>query len=1355
MSADDEAEPAQRGPPRRCRAKRLSALHSQQKASVKRRRAWLQTARGDKDKPVTQCLSLPPWYHAELDELSHLDSTPVHAVLAVWQKEKTLVAWFTAVLKFHVYKVNDAAPARLILQQTMAAASSAAQLASELLVPGPAAGSDHALLDAADRSERAAATTEVGAASASAGQQDDDSNSDWEQEYVTAVRAGWTAESVDTQHISSYSCRNIMPDRLYLELIKVLLNPGPAGRLGELAAAAESDPGSQALHKLVRRQLHEHGRYFLFWAHVDVSTAERPEIRHARIIPALFRVGADCQRDDVTLQDCRRCVPLSQVGTLLDSQHSGGAHLKDCHRTISDLYSGVPRKAVRLFAIHCNVCNRHDVRERNKKPPRAITVQYVRQRYTLDLIDMDSWQRTSTGLGQTNRYVAHMIDASSKLRWAVAIKKKTAAAVLEVVRHVFTQFGHPALLHTDNGTEFANKQLEQECRLWGTYMVHGRPYHPQSQGVIENPNGVLKRLMYRWRSSHPEHTDWTFVLSQVVSLLNFEHVHSVTGMKPAAHFQQLNVFSRVTQPLRPDERVVITAAEAAANVRLAWVAPCEVLPYDHAVDDTVDGHYTEDSDDVSGMARVTVTTPTATGADTVSAGFTLSTVSASSSPLSQPAQPATAAATTPTATPAAAARPSTRRPLPAAAAVASARPTRRAAAVRKAARPKGAASLSVPSHYDSEQMQLLQPGQYGDFEGDEWDRDLLPQVRQQLQRQGTIANGDCGPAAGYGVCQGSVASEQQAAQLRRDVLVWSDTTSGQLYYLNHSTAELRQVPPALPDMQGLWRRDRAWVTPDFFTVLGGMVQRNIFLLVRTISQHNGTVNCGIRLLTNGGTLIKTEREDMGCVFFQVQLPHQTGHFEVVCDRSGRARWAADDPAVECLWACMLKIKVDRSVRDMRQKMLTAAANRINTANETFLQGDCAWLTVPAAIVERVTNKLKRKREKIAAFAGKMLVRILSMHTVNIGDDSAQVPAQHFAVYACSGQLEHTVPINELQRCYPPPESSLYRVVELDLTSMIQRERRVKLVIAYENYCRLLAQREHALQVAAAAGVGQVVRSVAESAGSLQGSNSGMVQSEIPPSVHSSSEQAVQPASQPLSRQHAAGSFSTAASSSTESSGSRLRPRIAAGKGAAAGSEVDLTQDSVVSALEPVLYPCTLCGVTLSPAEYVFCMYPACLAPLHKPGAGCTRWDRAVVVDSQLIYCRQPCASLDLSGGAASASNALPEPAEASPPPAVTVAASSARAAASSEHSTAVAAATRSTAPVCSSCLLPVEWSPGASCSTCLAYHHKIPRGEHGCTRSGWSKEGSRKVQGMIQCVACRYKDDADWRRINDKSVVSP
>jgi hypothetical protein len=151
---------------------------------------------------------------------------------------------------------------------------------------------------------------------------------------------------------------------------------------------------------------------------VDVHARELPAIRYQRLVPLLYRVHAGVHGENVTVDQCKRCLPLSQVGWLLERFHSGGCHLLDNHRTIAQQYCGVPRKAVRLFSRKCHVCNKLDPTPRNKKPPRAIVVHQVRQRYTLDLVDMQQWMKRSSGAGRFKRYVVHIIDHSSKKRWA-------------------------------------------------------------------------------------------------------------------------------------------------------------------------------------------------------------------------------------------------------------------------------------------------------------------------------------------------------------------------------------------------------------------------------------------------------------------------------------------------------------------------------------------------------------------------------------------------------------------------------------------------------------------------------------------------------------------------------------------------------------------------------------------------------------------------------------------------------------------------------------------------------------------------------------------------------------------------
>lgn len=81
-----------------------------------------------------------------------------------------------------------------------------------------------------------------------------------------------------------------------------------------------------------------------------------------------------------------------------------------------------------------------------------------------------------------------------------ALKSKRAEEVAYHLLDVFTIFGAPCILHSDNGREFANKVIEEVCKMWNeskivlnsTKIVHGKPRHSQSQGSVERANQISK-----------------------------------------------------------------------------------------------------------------------------------------------------------------------------------------------------------------------------------------------------------------------------------------------------------------------------------------------------------------------------------------------------------------------------------------------------------------------------------------------------------------------------------------------------------------------------------------------------------------------------------------------------------------------------------------------------------------------------------------------------------------------------------------------------------------------------------------------------------------------------------------------
>lgn len=78
------------------------------------------------------------------------------------------------------------------------------------------------------------------------------------------------------------------------------------------------------------------------------------------------------------------------------------------------------------------------------------------------------------------------------------LTRKTAAEVAKQLLKIFSDFGAPRILQSDNGKEFANAIVRELVRLWPeTRIVHGKPRHSQSQGSVERANrDVMVSLLF-------------------------------------------------------------------------------------------------------------------------------------------------------------------------------------------------------------------------------------------------------------------------------------------------------------------------------------------------------------------------------------------------------------------------------------------------------------------------------------------------------------------------------------------------------------------------------------------------------------------------------------------------------------------------------------------------------------------------------------------------------------------------------------------------------------------------------------------------------------------------------------------
>jgi hypothetical protein len=96
----------------------------------------------------------------------------------------------------------------------------------------------------------------------------------------------------------------------------------------------------------------------------------------------------------------------------------------------------------------------------------------MNSRYQIDLIDM---QAQSDG---DYKFIIVSQDHLTKYILLGPLKHKRAKEVAYILLDIFTTFGTPAILQSDNGREFANQIVTEICKMWPELkIIHGKPRH--------------------------------------------------------------------------------------------------------------------------------------------------------------------------------------------------------------------------------------------------------------------------------------------------------------------------------------------------------------------------------------------------------------------------------------------------------------------------------------------------------------------------------------------------------------------------------------------------------------------------------------------------------------------------------------------------------------------------------------------------------------------------------------------------------------------------------------------------------------------------------------------------------------
>ena len=87
------------------------------------------------------------------------------------------------------------------------------------------------------------------------------------------------------------------------------------------------------------------------------------------------------------------------------------------------------------------------------------------------------------------------VDAFSKWPEIIEMTSTTAANTIRVLREIFTRYGLPEQLVSDNGPQFVSSEFSEFCKSNGIKHYRVAPYHPASNGLAEYMVQSFKQSM--------------------------------------------------------------------------------------------------------------------------------------------------------------------------------------------------------------------------------------------------------------------------------------------------------------------------------------------------------------------------------------------------------------------------------------------------------------------------------------------------------------------------------------------------------------------------------------------------------------------------------------------------------------------------------------------------------------------------------------------------------------------------------------------------------------------------------------------------------------------------------------------
>ena len=216
-------------------------------------------------------------------------------------------------------------------------------------------------------------------------------------------------------------------------------------------------------------------------------------------------------------------IPRALTARILRLAHDNLGH-NGTHRTYTLLKRLYYWKGLKpSVAIHIQRC--YQCQRRNKQVVKYATLHFDVATFPMQFISMDLIGEFHPPTTKGKRYALAVICMLTGYVFCIPLKTKTTEEVLQAyIDNVYSKFGGPMKILSENGTEFKNKIFEQVAKELGVvYKPYTPPYHPASNGRIEGFHAFLKACISKHIAPQLEWDDLVPLACAAYNFIPNEH----------------------------------------------------------------------------------------------------------------------------------------------------------------------------------------------------------------------------------------------------------------------------------------------------------------------------------------------------------------------------------------------------------------------------------------------------------------------------------------------------------------------------------------------------------------------------------------------------------------------------------------------------------------------------------------------------------------------------------------------------------------------------------------------------------------------------------------------------------------